>query len=366
MTQGRDQDLLREVQKGRVEFALDDLRPLHSVGDFPQKLGITLGACGRARGRGENGLVPARREAEPVRDQATPGFDVGLDPVLPEHFEVFHRVADRNPCPAQRAVRLRAIPRTHARDHHVHDVAIEKRDDPVDRPDESELAVPPAHRFREGDRQHGRRNSLAQDIGGRRPRHGSPHADTLTLRSGKALQLAHHDALRAGEPLGGLRRTARCVERRLDGRTGDLLHGVGLPVTQASRPDRETPRRAEGLDVRVDAEVEVGQKTAGLELVEQSEADIVQGAVDHPGRDLLCPDLEKEHTGRARPHRRPVSAPAAPFFKSGKPSASRVFRNSLAQPTERRRTLWMNPVLSVTLMAPRASRTLNVCEHRRA
>ena len=360
MPHRRDQDFLRQVQKGGVEFTGDDVRPLHGVGDLPQQFRVALGIRGGARRRRKNGVVLARCIDETAFDGTAPGLDVRLDQLLSKHREIFRRITDGDPRLAQKRVPLGTVPRAHARDCQVHDDVIEERDDPVDGPHEAVISLAPTHGLGERDRQHGRRHPRRQNVGGRGPVHRLAHTDALPLLGGDPLQLTHGDTLRAGEPLGRPGRPARRVERRGHRRTADQGYGIGLPVAQAVRQEGETPRCPERLDVAVDAELVVRQEHASLELVEQDEAKVLQGSVDHPRRNLLGPDLKEKDSPGAGAHWPGIFEVDGGVLSSGKPMVSRVFKYPLAHPTERRLTLWMNPVLSVTLIAPRASRTLNV------
>ena len=80
---------------------------------------------------------------------------------------------------------------------------------------------------------------------------------------------------------------------------------------------------------------------------------ILQEVRHHMRRNLLRPDLEKQISLHAFPS----------FFSNGYPSSSRCARYASAQRRASLRTRPMNAVRWETLIAPRASSRLNVCEH---
>ena len=278
-----------------------------------------------------------------------------------QQIGVLHRLGDRDPRRPAVAVADGAVARPDARERRVDHLLVEEGDDPVYGPDETVLPAPPAHHLREGHGSHHDGDSPPQEVRRPKARDVPAHADAFPLRRSDPPQIGDRDPLGSGESFGRFRRPAIGVERGPDGRPRDLFLPVGLPFPDVPDPDRQPPRGAEDLRLRV-----LLQQHAVGQLPEETLSEVPEGAVDHPGGNLLGSDLEEQSAIGAENHRRSLCGAKARFLSSGNPRVSRAWMYRLAQATESRLTLWMNPVLSVTLMAPRASRTLNVWEQRRA
>src|SRR5262249_17996438 len=166
------------------------------------------------------------------------------------------------------------------------------------------------------------------------------NADALPLRRDDAAQRLQGHPLGPGEPFGRLRGAPGGVERRARLRPGDFALDVRLPRREAPQPHREPARRPERLG-RHAASPDVPRPRAGpRERWEDRRPQLRERRRDQPRRNFLGADLQQEGGALPRAQDR---------------ASARAARYSRAQPTARRRTRWMKPVLSVTLMAPRAS-----------
>ncbi len=139
------------------------------------------------------------------------------------------------------------------------------------------------------------------------------------------------------------------VEGDILGRAAETLLLIGLPRRETLGDEREAARRGRGAagDAVGESGVGEGRDEALLEVGESAD--------DHPIGYFFGSDFEEEF---------------AHWATSGLVGAFAPLRSRLccciqacATPTAKFLTRWMTPTRSVTLMAPRASRMLNRCEH---
>ena len=243
-------------------------------------------------------------------------------------------------------------PRRDAHQLEGHDGGTEERHDAAHRAHEEAGAFAPPHHFREREVAHDTRHDLREDLRRGTPGDGAAGCDDRAARRVHDDQVRDGHLLLAGEAFGRARGLALGVVRGGQRGAEDFLKLVLLAFRQLPENHRETARGGVRLGRRR-GETLLGQR--GFQPASQ----IHPSDAERGSRDLLRPDLEKKvlaaHT-----------AAAGSGSGAGRPAASRRATNARAQAQARSRTRRINPTRSVAETAPRASRTLNWCEHASA
>ncbi len=274
-----DDHLLGHFQKRRIEAPGDADRPLAEVRDFGDQR--VIGPHAQLRFTGEPlELVDDDRAAL-----------VGIDDHVraAQRLDVRARAGELVPAGRQEAMAAALATGRLAGPLERHDLAAEQRDEPLHRPHELGVAPTPGHRLRPRDAARElaeqRRQQLARFFAGDvAPRDRVQALLARDLLLVDRARVAGQPVLR-GEPLACFGQRAVGRERRRHRRADDDLVELRLAIRERVDDHRESPRRAERLDLAV-REPRVG------ELLRDRARQIDERLRQHLGRNLFAADLE--------------------------------------------------------------------------
>ena len=226
----------------------------------------------------------------------------------------------------------------HVGDSELDDLVAQQRDDPADGTNERELALAgPVHGLRPGQLGDDGRQRVGEQLARVATGHRAMQRVVFALGRGLHCEGFHGDVV---APRKALSRTWPRLLRR----SHDDLFAVFLPFGQFGaqhQPARRTIQTDRACLEAVLVE----------ELLEQP-VEIGQRRLDHPMRNLFDAQLEQE--------RKCVAHCATSTGAALSKACCSI--HAVATPTASLRTRPMTPTRSVTLIAPRASSRLNVCE----
>lgn len=299
----RHQNLLRELQIGRIEPAGDHAGMLHEIRENGDEIRVVLDGASRLRGEG----------ARSVEQTLGPLLAVGLHAPFPHLREIVVKrrhldvVVGKEPVPAGRP------PGGNAEDVHRDHGARKERHDSMNRADEEMLAGAPPHHFRKAHRAENGGNDLGQELRDDSARHRAARDEDLPFRRGLPNELPDGNPLSAGEPFGHWSRTAIRRERPLGGRPRDLDDPVRLARGQAADQGDEAPRRGEN---RHRFERQIRRR----EPVREPAVEIRNRVGNHAGRHFLQQELEKKLVrGHLRPTAKAGGTPSTRVRPDGPP-----------------------------------------------
>ena len=277
----------RHVEEGRVECAEQRHRPFSQAHIFDQQPFVW---DQRQLGRPSSGLGA-------LLDQRGPVLRRQDDMRGAQLISVGHSGCDFDDAAGQEPMALGGTSRRDAFDFDRHNIAVEQRDDRMQRPHPAQRPAPPAHRLGPGEVADDCRNDAADHIGGRL---SGPFDDRIEEA---ALGIVAFLQLLAGQA-GGFQEALNRLRRRVGARAAPLLRHRRRCERQATRDQCEAARGNETLR-GLGRDARLGQRRT------EQPRQIRRRLPLHPRGDFLGEEFEQE-ISHAPPtlRRRPWSAPA--------------------------------------------------------